>query len=209
LSAADNNVYAIAQGPVSQGNTGVRGASSKTIAIAKAATVEREFAINLLNNGKVELSLRNADFTTASRVTKAINESFREFVAEAENAGLIRVRVPLVARGSDSFPLVAFLSQLEQISVDADRKAIVVINERTGTIVSGGDVTLDPVAISHGNLQIVVKDKINRVGEIKKTTTVSELVTALNALGAGPRDLIAIFQALDAAHSLKAELKIL
>lgn len=219
LSAADGQIYAVAQGPLSLGTamTGAQGGGGgnnrstapKTIAISQNATVEREFLSAFIHNGNVEMSLRNADFTTAHRISHAINNRFNEFLATPQNSGLIRVRVPEQAIGSASFTPVDFLAVLEQIRVEPDSKAIVVINERTGTIISGSQVTVMPVAISHGNLEIIVQDETRFVNKVPKTTTVGDLVRALNELGAGPKDLVSILQALEAAHALKAQLKMM
>lgn len=218
LSAADGLVYAVAQGPISLGSGmagnqggggGARSTAPKTIAISQSATVEREFQATFISNGAVELSLKQADFTTAHRIAHAINTRFNEFLATPQNSGLIRVRLPEQARGSESFTPVDFMAVMEQIRVEPDSRAIVVINERTGTIISGANVTVLPVAISHGSLEIVVEDETRYVGKIPKTTTVGELVRALNELGAGPKDLVSILQALNAASALKAQLKLM
>ncbi|NBW81167.1 flagellar basal body P-ring protein FlgI [bacterium] len=219
LSAADGQVYAVAQGPVSMGvaMTGSQGGAGgtsnssapKTVGISQSATVEREFPTTFISNGNIELSLKNADFTTAHRITHAINSRFNEFIATPQNSGLIRVKLPDQARGNESFTPVDFMAVLEQIKVEPDSLAVVVINERTGTIISGALVTILPVAISHGSLEITIKDETRFVGKIPKSTTVGELVRALNELGAGPKDLVSILQALDAAHALKAQLKLM
>lgn len=217
LSGADDLVYAVAQGSVSmgtamagvEGGSGSKSTASKTVGMLNSATVEREFDQSFVHNGTVELSLRNADFTTASRVSKAVNEYFGEFLADAVNAGLVKVRVPSKVVGNASYPVVSFVSSLEQIRVEADSRAVVIVNERTGTVIGGSNVSISPVAISHGGLEIVVKKKAGYVGEIPATTTVGELVSALNALGAGPKDLVSILQALDAAKALKAELRLM
>jgi flagellar P-ring protein precursor FlgI len=221
LSAADDRVYAVAQGAVSMG-TSMAGAAGgggngggnsslapKTVALAKAATVEREFAASFVSAGTLELSLRNADFTTASRVAKVINETFGAFLADPVNAGLVKVRLPSSTRDNPSFTPVAFMATLEQLRVEPDTRAIVVINERTGTIISGASVTLSPVAISHGQLEILVGEEKVRVTQLPQSATVGELVRALGALGAGPKDLVSILQSLEAAKALKADLRIL
>ncbi|MBM3382254.1 MAG: flagellar basal body P-ring protein FlgI [Betaproteobacteria bacterium] len=219
LSAADGQVYAVAQGPLSLGTamTGAEGggggnnrsSAPKTIAISQNASVEREFQSSFIHNGNIELSIKNADFTTAHRIAHAINKKFNEFIASPMNSGLIRVRVPEQALDSPSFTPVDFMAVLEQIKVEPDSRAIVVINERTGTIISGSNVTIMPVAISHGNLEIIVQDETRYVSKVPKSTTVGDLVRALNELGAGPKDLVSILQALDAAQALKAQLKLM
>jgi flagellar P-ring protein FlgI len=217
LSAADSNVYAVAQGPISQGTSmagveGGQGNSStapKTVAISRSATVEREFPSTFVVNGAIELSLRNADFTTASRIAQVINETYGDYLADPQNSGLIKVRLPSHTMGNPSHNPVTFVSAIEQIVVNADTRAYVVINERTGTIISGDNVHILPVAISHGGLQIKVNKETKRIGQIEGTATVGELVKALSSMGAGPKDLVSILQSLDAAKALKADLKIL
>ena len=221
LSAADARVYAVAQGAVSMGTAmagssgGGGGGSSggslapKTVGLAKSAIVEREFAATFVSAGTVELSLRNADFTTASRITKVVNETFGEFLADPVNAGLVKVRLPATAQGNPSFTPVAFVSQLEQLRVEPDTRALVVVNERTGTIIAGASVSISPVAISHGQLEILVEDEAKKVTGLPRAATVGELVRALGALGAGPKDLVSILQTLEAAKALKADLRIL
>jgi flagellar P-ring protein precursor FlgI len=219
LTAADGQIYAVAQGPLSLGTamTGAQGggggnnrsSAPKTIAISQNASVEREFQSSFIHNGNIELSLKSADFTTAHRIAHAINKKFNEFIASPMNSGLIRVRLPEQAIDSPSFTPVDFMAILEQIRVEPDSRALVVINERTGTIISGSNVTIMPVAISHGNLEILVQDETRYVSKVPKTTTVGDLVRALNELGAGPKDLVSILQALDAAQALKAQLKLM
>lgn len=219
LSAADGQVYAVAQGPLSLGTamTGAQGgggtnnrsSAPQTIAISQNASVEREFKSSFVSNGQIELSLNTADFTTAHRIAHAINSKFNEFIATPQNSGLVKVRLPQQAIGSPSFTPVDFMAILEQIRVEPDTKAVVVINERTGTIISGSNVTVSPVAISHGNLEIIVNDQSKFVNKIPNTTTVGDLVRALNELGAGPKDLVSILQALDAAHALQAQLHLM
>ena len=219
LTAADSRVYAVAQGAISQGTSmagasgggqqsGGAGGAPKTVALAKSAQVEREFAQAFISAGNLELSLRNADFTTASRIAKAINDAFGAFLADPVNAGLVKVRVPNDARGA-SYPAVSFVASVEQIKVEPDTRAIVVINERTGTIISGSQVVLAPVAIAHGGLEILIDDAPTRVSKLPRAATVGDLVRALSALGAGPKDLVAILQTLEAARALKAELRLL
>lgn len=219
LSAADGQVYAVAQGPLSLGTamTGAQGgggannrsSAPQTIAISQNASVEREFKSTFVHNGHVEISLNSADFTTAHRISHAINSKFNEFIASPVNSGLVKVRLPQQSVGSPSFTPVDFMAVLEQIRVEPDSKAIVVINERTGTIISGSNVTVMPVAISHGNLEIMVNEQSKYVNKIPNTTSVGDLVRALNELGAGPKDLVSILQALDAANALQAQLHLM
>lgn len=221
LSGVDSQVYATAQGSISQGTSmaGSEGGAGgqppksttpKTVSLALSGIVEKEFFSTFISNNNVELSLKNADFTTASRIAKALNDYFGEFIADPINAGLISVKIPkTVTRNNPSFNPVTFMSILEQIKVTPDSIALVVINERTGTIISGHNVIIEPVAISHGRLEIQVGKKSNKVNEIPATTTVGELVRALNTLGAGPKDVVSILQTLESAKALRAQLKLM
>lgn len=220
LSAADDQVYATAQGSISQGTSmsGAQGgggqntqsSTPKTVSIANAGLVEREYEVSFIKNNAIELSLRNEDFTTASRISLALNNYFGEFIANPINAGLVRVNLPRsVTKNNQSFNSVSFMSALEQIKVTPDMQAIVVINERTGTIISGSHVIITPVAISHGKLDIQIGKKSNKVSEIPATTTIGDLVKTLNNLGAGPKDIVSIIQSLEAAKALKAQIKLM
>jgi len=220
LTAADSQVYATAQGSISQGismagNEGGSGqpaksTTPKTVSLSMSGIVEKEFLSTFISNNNIELSLKNADFTTASRISKALNDYFGEFIADPVNSGLISVNIPkTVTRNNPSYNPVTFMSILEQIKVTPDTKALIVINERTGTIISGNNVIIEPVAISHGRLEIQVGKKSNKVTEIPGTTTVGELVRALNTLGAGPKDVVSILQTLESAKALKAQIKIM
>ncbi|WP_161597759.1 flagellar basal body P-ring protein FlgI [Fluviispira multicolorata] len=220
LTAVDGQVYATAQGTISQGTSmagaeggagqAARSSTPKTVSLTNTGIVEKEFLSTFISNNNIELSLRSADFTTANRVAKALNEYFGEFIADPINAGLISVKIPnKVTRNNPSFNPVAFMSILEQIKVTPDSVAIVVINERTGTIISGNNVIIEPVAISHGRLEIQVEKKTAKVGEISATTSVADLVRALNNLGAGPKDIVSIMQTLEIAKAIKAQIKLM
>ncbi len=220
LSGADDQIYATVQGSISQGTamSGADGAVAaaqnskvpKTVALANLGIVEKEFHSRFVHNNTIELSLRNADFTTASRIAKAVNENFGEFIADPVNSALIKVQLPTtVDRNNPSFNPVTFLSTLEQIRVTPDVQATIVINERTGTIISGINVVILPVAISHGFLQIQVGSKKSKVSAFEKSTNIGELVKSLNEIGAGPKDIVSIIQALEASKALKATVKYL
>ena len=182
----------------------------KTVSLSLSGIVEKEFLSTFMSNNNVELSLKNADFTTASRIAKALNDFFGEFIADPVNSGLISVKIPrTVARNNPSYNPVTFMSILEQIKVTPDSKALIVINERTGTIISGNNVVIEPVAISHGRLEIQIGKKTNKVSEIPTSTTIGELVRALNTLGAGPKDVVSIIQTLESAKALRAQIKLM
>ncbi|MBU6375907.1 MAG: flagellar basal body P-ring protein FlgI [Bdellovibrionales bacterium] len=212
LRAGDQNVYAVAQGPVSIGS--VADGSSKNFPtvgrVVSGATIEKDLETNFSGKKNFRLSLHNPDFTTAARVAVTINGELGGKFASARDSGTVDVVVPFNYEGNT----VELLSVLENINVNVDGRAKVVLNERTGTVVMGERVTLSPVAISHGDLTIQVQGapaggKAQSIAEIKAATSVSDLVKSLNALGVQPKDLTAIFQTLRETGALQADLEIL
>jgi flagellar P-ring protein precursor FlgI len=210
LRAADNQVYAVAQGSVVTGQANGAGTQVLTVAvIADGGVVEREFLPQLARDNEVQLNLKDADFTTNSRVADQINSYFRGFFAKSIDPSTIRVTVPESYEGK----LVEFVGELELLRVDVDRKAKVVINERTGTVVMGSDVLIAPVAITHGQLSIKVGSKgtgdkasgEKSVVQLDGRATVGGLLETLNNLGVKPADLVGILQAVQAAGALQAE----
>jgi len=245
LRGLDGQVYAVAQGGVSLGGwsgSGGQASLSKnhpTVGrIPDGATVERSelatFVVQAAGQRYVTLNLRNNDFSTAQRVSEAINQSYPGSAAVLD-AGAIRVGVP--ADVTDN-AMIAFIDTITQKEVTVDMPATVVINERTGTIVVGENVGISAVAISQGSLVVKVKETA-RVSQpiapfsdagttvvipetavdvneqnaylipMARAVTVSELAKTLNAIGASPRDLIAIFNALKRAGALQAKLVIM
>ena len=240
LRGADGQVYAVAQGPVMTGGfvAGKSGNSQTvnhpTVGRAPAGAIVERAAPSVAPKGVIRLQLRQSDFTTTARIVEAVNKSFPvdKDPARAENSGVVAVAVP-----SDySARTVEFVSALENLTVDADRPARVVINERTGTIVLGKDVRVAPVAILHGNLSVEIQTTVNvsqpsplaqgttqatpqtttaareekaRNVILKQGATVEELVRALAAIGSTPRDVIAILQNLRSAGALEAEVEVI
>lgn len=240
LRGADGQVYAVAQGPVMTGGFSAgRGGNAQTVnhpTVGRglgAATVERG-APSVAPKGTVRLQVRQSDFTTTTRIVEAVNQKFKagKPLAHADNAGLVSVVVP----GEYSARVTEFISELENLTVEADRPARVVINERTGTIVLGKDVRVSPVAILHGNLSVEIqtvmqvsqpntmaggttevvpqtsvttKEEKARNVVLKQGATVEELVRALASIGSTPRDVIAILQNLRAAGALEAEIEVI
>jgi flagellar P-ring protein precursor FlgI len=164
----------------------------------------------------VRLTLNQSDFTTAARLVILINGELGGKYASARDSSTIDLIVPFNYENNT----VEFMAAIENIAVNVDTKAKVVLNERTGTIIMGEKITITPVAIAHGDLSIEVKNsssggssggkaKVDHVGELKTGTSVSDLVKALNALGVQPKDLSAIFQSLKSMGSLQAELEVL
>ena len=207
LKAGDGNIYAVARGPIVIGPATGEGVESLTVAnIPNGAQIERDFVPNIVRNGALELSLDEPDFTTSSRITKVINKFFKEFVAQSKDSSLVQVKIPPRFRNKT----VDFISKLENLVVKVDQRAIVVLNERTGTVVMGAEVKVSPVVLSHKGLSIEVGE-----GEDTKTmvevkgSTVGDLVKSLNAMGVQPADLVSILQSIHASGALRAELKYL
>lgn len=240
LVGGDNQVYAVAQGPLAVGGfgaTGIAGNSAQrnhltTARVASGAIVEREVAFDFGAEKEFVLALRRPDFTTASRIVKAVNESVGEAAARSSDPGTVAVKMPARFKGDP----VGLLSTLESLTVTPDRVARVVIAERTGTVVMGSEVRIATVAVSHGNLNIQIstqwavsqpqsfgrgqtvavpqsdvqlKEDKRALAVVPQAVTIGELVRALNALGASSRDLISILQAIRASGALDAELEVL
>lgn len=236
LLGADGEVYAVAQGAVATGAIAARGAAASvqrgvptSARIASGAIVEREIPYTLAGRNSVRLSLRNPDLTTARRIATAVNRAAGTQVATATDPRT----VALSLAGRDPIP---FLAEIEQLRVEPDQMARVVIEEASGTIVMGSNVRVSTVAIAQGNLtiritetpqvsqpnplaggQTAVVPRTNvevddqaerRMGVLRGGVTLQELVRGLNALGVGPRDLIAILQTIKAAGALQAELEL-
>jgi len=240
LMGADEKVYAVAQGAITVGGFSAQGEKSSvsknhTTAgrIPSGATVEKDELATFVENGEITLQLRNPDFTTADKIAKAINGVYPES-SHAADAGAVRVQVPKAIKKTE---VTGFVDQICALEVEVDAPALVVINERTATIIVGSNVGISTVAISHGNLSIITEEKdyvsqpqpVSSTGTSEKThrteikaveergplhvvpkqVSVSELARALNAMGLTPRDLVAIFEALKKAGALQAELKIM
>jgi len=212
LRAGDQNVYAVAQGPVSIGS--VADGTTKNFPtvgrVISGATIEKDVDVNFSGKKSFRLALHNPDFTTAARVATVINGELGGKFASARDSGTIDIVVPFSYENN----AVELLATLENVSVNVDSRARVVLNERTGTIVMGEHITISPVAISHADLAIEVKgapkgSKPDRVMDIKGAASVSDLVKVLNTLGVQPKDLTAIFQSLKEAGALQADLEIM
>ncbi|RMF82014.1 MAG: flagellar basal body P-ring protein FlgI [Nitrospirae bacterium] len=216
-----------------RGGGGVQKNHPTTGRIASGALVEREIPYELTGHDTLRLALRRPDFTTAERIAVAIDGRFGERIAEAQDPGTVVVRIPDRYRERP----VPFAARLEGIEVQEDQVARVVLNERTGTVIMGEEVRLSTVAIAHGGLsisiketplvsqpaplstggktveatdsQVEVKEEERRLAVVPAGVSLAEVVRALNALGVGPGDLIAILQALKAAGALHAELELL
>lgn len=222
LQGVDGSVYALAQGPVSIGGFETRarrGGQERHLTtgiVASGAIVEVEVPSTILSDKNIlTLYLNQADFTTAARVAEAINLHFHQICAEAVDGATVTIEMPSKYRGST----VSFISEMESISVDADVVAKVVINERTGTVVVGQAAVIAPVAISHGDIRIIIgklapdesESASKAEGHIVEISgaNVGEVAAALNDVGVTPQDMIAIFQAIDRAGALQVRLELM
>lgn len=210
LKAGDGKVYAIASGSLSIGGLDQGAKFATTAAIPNGATVEQEIGLNFNSKNSIRLSLNNPDFTTAARVVKTINENLGGKFASASDSATIDLVIPSYYERK----VVDLIAIIENYKVVSDTKARIVINERTGTIVAGGEITLKEVAISHGDLTISIEgdngDKQDAsLLHIEKKSTLKELVEALNAIGTGPQDLISIFQTLKKNGAITAEIELI
>ena len=204
LKAGNNQIFALAQGSVSIS----AGDQVKTSGvIPSGASVEKEFRPNLSSEGVVSLSLRTADFTTNARVVAVINKFLRGYFAWSRDPGVIKVEVPPHYEGQ----IVEFISDIEKLTVRVDRKARVVINKKTGTVVMGSDVLISPVSVAHGDLAIKIKGEAkdgssNAAIASIEGTSVGALVATLNRMGVANADIIAILQSVQSAGALQGEL---
>lgn len=211
LKAGDGSTYGFAQGPVVIGQASGVGAQLQTVAtVPGGATIEKEFAPVIEGNGFITLSLRHPDFTTNHRIVEGINKHLKGFFAKSVDIHGIDVEIPELYQGRT----VEFISEIEGLKIAVDQKSVVIINERTGTVVMGGDVLISPVTIAHGELSIAVggkggggKDKGGKAVVNMGGTTVGKLIEAMNAMGMKPADLIGVMQAIQSAGALQAELK--
>ncbi len=239
LKGADGNVYAVAQGAVSLGGFIVESGGDTTQKnhptvglVPRGATVEKAIPFDIFASGQIRIVLRQPDFTTVTRVQAAINRFVGASRARAIDAA--SVLLPLDPNLGQS--PVHLIARLQELEVEPDIPARVVVNERTGTIIIGENVQVSTVALAHGNLNITIRSETqvsqpNALAEgetavvnntdievteeagqltvVRKSVNLGDVVSGLNSLGATPRDLIAIFQALKKSGALQAELVIM
>lgn len=239
LMAPNGEVYAVAEGPVSIGGFNVRAGGSSVQrnhpvvgTITGGAIVERSVPISLGEDGWLTWVLQDPDFSTANRVAEAINERFGEGTATALDRSAVQVRIPEVLRSNP----VPFIAIVDELTVRPDVVAQVVVNERTGTIVVGHNVRIATVAVAHGGISVrieqrevvsqppsfsdgetvVTRETTIEVEEgrgnlmvLESGGSVQQLVQALNSVGASPRDVIAILQAIEAAGALYGRLVVI
>jgi len=241
LLAADGEVYALAQGPLAVGGFNAQGQGASVSRgvptsgrISSGGTIEKEVSFKLADAASLRLSLRNPDFTTAKRVAQAINRFIGEPAASASDPATVNLVRPASYDGN----IVALLTEIEQLKVEPDLPAKVVIDEQSGVIVMGSDVRISTVAIAQGNLTIRVTETpqvsqpqpFSMQGEtvvvprtdievdeetgrqliiVRDGVSLEVLISGLNALGVGPRDMISILQAIKAAGALQAEIEVI
>ena len=239
LLGADGNVYAVAQGSLAIGGFQAEGEAAKitrgvpTVGrLPNGAIIEREIDFALNSLGQLRLALRNADFTTAKRIAVAINDYMGAPVAEPLDPSTVQLTLP------KKFPenLVAMLTDIEQLQVEPDNAAKIVIDERSGVIVIGRDVRVSTVAVAQGNLTVTisespqvsqpaplsrgrtvvvprtrlgVQEEGRKLALVQEGVSLQQIVDGLNALGIGPRDLIVILQAIKAAGAIQADIEVM
>jgi len=241
LMGADGEVYAVAQGSVQVGGFSAQGAAASVQRgvptsgrIPNGGIVEREIDFSLADMRQAKLSLRNPDLTTARRIAQAINAFLGTTSSTPIDPGTVLVNLPDGYDGS----MIDVMTDVEQLRVEPDQTARVVIDENTGVIVIGQDVRISTVAVAQGNLTIrvtetpqvsqpspfsetgetvvvprteitVEEDTDRKLAVVDDGVSLQELVNGLNALGVGPRDMISILQAIKAAGALQAEIEVM
>lgn len=240
LMGADQQVYAVAQGPLAIGGFSASGASGSSVTrgvptagrIASGALVERELRFDIAAQPELRLSLRNPDFTTAQRIAAAINGAVGADAARAVNPGAVVLRRPADFAGD----MVSLVGRIENLEVEVDTPARIVIDESSGIVVMGENVKVSTVAIAQGNLTISIQEDpfVSQPAPFSRGQTVvapssnvevdeeegglvvvpggvplRQLVNGLNALGVSPRDMISILQALKAAGAIQAEIEVM
>jgi len=240
LYGADGAIYAVGQGAIAVGGFSAQGEGASVTRgvptagrISNGAIVEKDTGFQLASLTSLKLSLKNPDLTTATRIAGAVNAFLGSPVATATDPSNVALNVPSTYAGGTA----AMLTDIEQLKVDPDQPAKVVIDENSGVIVMGNDVRVSTVAIAQGNLtirvqetpqvsqpspfsntgttqtvprtQISVEEGKNKMIVLKSGVSLQSLVDGLNALGVGPRDVIAILQAIKAAGALQADIQVI
>lgn len=236
LNAADGEIYAVAQGTIIAGGVSAEGVAASVVqgvptagVIPSGARVEREIAFELGSLNSIRLALRSPDFTTAARIETVINREFGSRVALMQDSGTVTLNVAATRMGSPAHAL----GRVENLRVEPEQRARVVVDQRSGTIVMGEDVRISRVAVSQGNLTLRIQeapiavqpnpfaagetvviprteatiDEEPGIGlaEIQGGSSLSEVVAGLNALGVNPRDMIDILKSINSAGALHAE----
>jgi flagellar P-ring protein FlgI len=236
LNAADGQIYAVAQGAIIAGGASAEGEAASVVqgvptsgSIPSGARVEREVAFDFAGLDTIRLALRSPDFTTAERIERAINAEFGRGAAVMTDAGTVALSIPATGLRSPAHAL----GRVENIVIEPEQRARVVVDQRSGTIVMGQDVRISRVAVAQGNLTLRVEEAPLAVqpnpfaegktvvvprssasieeepgigmAEVADGASLSELVAGLNALGVSPRDMIDILKSINSAGALHAE----
>lgn len=240
LLGADGEVYALAQGSIAIAGFSAEGDAAKITRgvptngrISNGANIEREIAFKLNDARNLRLSLRNPDFTTSKRIASAINDFMGADTAEPTDPATVTIQIPAKYHGN----MMKLVTEVEQLKVEPDQAARVVVDERSGIIVMGRDVRVSTVAIAQGNLTVTITEQPqvsqpaplsngqtvvvprtgvkvdtgdgNKLALVKEGVSLRDLVDGLNALGVGPRDLISILQAIKSAGALQADIELM
>jgi flagellar P-ring protein precursor FlgI len=239
LLGADGNVYAVAQGSLAIGGFQAEGDAAKIVRgvptvgrISNGAIIEREIEFALNRLVQLRLALRNADFTTAKRIAAAVNDFIGAPTAEPLDPSTVQITIPKQFHGN----VVALLTEIEQLQIEPDLAAKIIIDERSGIIVMGRDVRVSMVAVAQGNLTVTisetpqvsqpaafsrgrtrvvprtrigVQEDGKKLAVVREGVSLQQLVDGLNALGLGPRDLISILQAIKAAGAIQADIEVM
>ncbi|MFC6788331.1 flagellar basal body P-ring protein FlgI [Methylobacterium komagatae] len=240
LLGADGEVYALAQGSIAIAGFSAEGDAAKITRgvptngrISNGANIEREIAFKLNDARSLRLSLRNPDFTTSKRIASAINDFMGADTAEPTDPATVTIQIPARYHGN----MMRLITEVEQLKVEPDQAARVVVDERSGIIVMGRDVRVSTVAIAQGNLTVTITEQPqvsqpaplsngqtvvvprtglkvdtgdgNKLALVKEGVSLRDLVDGLNALGVGPRDLISILQAIKSAGALQADIELM
>jgi flagellar P-ring protein FlgI len=240
LLGADGEVYAVAQGSIAIAGFQAEGDAAKitrgvpTVGrIANGALIEREVEFKLNTQRTLRLSLRNPDLTTAKRIASAINDFLGSDTAEPTDPATVTLQIAANYKGN----MIRMLTEIEQLRIEPDQTARIIIDERSGIIVMGRDVRVSTVAVAQGNLTVTISeqpqvsqpnplsdgetvvvprtnvrvetDEGKKLALVREGVTLRELVDGLNALGIGPRDLISILQAIKTAGAIQAEIEVM
>ena len=219
LTGVDGNIYALAQGNITMGESG----SVLSGRIVGGARVEREINYNLYNQENATLSLKSSDLQNAIKIQQTLNSVFSDAIAVAVDARTIKLKKP------ENLSMVEFLALVEEVEIDYSRKEKIIIDEKTGTIVAGVGISIDPVVVTHGDITIKISDEILEDPEATKLDndvvmsksqgtiasvngtkpTVSSVVKALQKMGATPKNIISILENIKKSGALRADIEVM
>lgn len=218
LSAVDGNIYALAQGAITLGE------SSNTLSgtLINGATIEREVAYNIAAQDSATLSLKKSDLQNAVKIQQTLNETFNANVAQAIDSRTIRLRKPEV------MSMVEFLALVEEVEIEYIQKQRVVIDEKSGTIVAGLGITIEPIVVTHGELTLKISDEIqsdpealsigddvsiskaqSTIATNGKKPTIANVVRALQKIGASPKNIISILETMKKSGAITADIVVM